>query len=504
MMRMLAATAVLAVLPLAAGADPQGARLPRSSPEAQGIPSSAIAAFVDAAEAKIDALHSVMIVRHGAVVAEGWWAPYQPDDPHMLYSLSKSFTSTGIGLAAAEGKLTIDDPVLQYFPEDAPAEPGTNLKAMRIRDLLAMSTGQHAEDLRGFSFTKGTEPLTRTFLALPVAHKPGTHFLYNTPATYMLSAIVKKATGTDLMEYLRPRLFEPLGIKSPAWEKSRDGITVGGFGLKITTEDIARFGQLYLRQGKWNGRQVVPAAWVLAATARQVSNGSSPQSDWEQGYGYQFWRCRNGAFRGDGAFGQFCVVMPEQDVVVAITSGTRDLQGVMNLVWEHLFPALKPAALPARASEGAALSRRLAGLRLPVQPGQASSPRAASVSGKVYSFPPGDEKVESARVDFGADGATLAVTADGREWRVPCGAGAWRRGGRLAAPDGSDQPTACSGAWTADDTYVARIWLSETPYRLTATLRFADEGRLTLDREFNVVLGDASPKRPTLVGAAAP
>jgi CubicO group peptidase (beta-lactamase class C family) len=179
----------------------------------------------------------------------------------------------------------------------------------------------------------GDERLTRAFLALPVAHKPGTHFLYNTPATYMLSAILQKATGTDLMDYLRPRLFEPLGIRNPSWEKSRDGITLGGYGLKVTTEDIARFGQLYLRKGQWRGKPLVPAAWVAVATARQTSNGSSPTSDWEQGYGYQFWRCRHGAYRGDGAFGQFCIVMPEQDTVVAITSGTRDLQGVLDLVW---------------------------------------------------------------------------------------------------------------------------------------------------------------------------
>ena len=205
-----AALALLAALP-ALGADHAPPPLPRSAPEAQGIPSPAIKAFLEAAEAKIDALHSVMILRHGVVVAEGWWAPYEKDDPHVMFSLSKSFTSTGIGLAAAEGKLTIDDPVLPYFPEDAPVEPSANLKAMRVRDLLAMSTGQHADDLQKFSFTgPGDERLTHAFLALPVAHKPGTHFLYNTPATYMLSAILKKATGTDLLDYLGPRLFQPL------------------------------------------------------------------------------------------------------------------------------------------------------------------------------------------------------------------------------------------------------------------------------------------------------
>src|SRR5712692_2615486 len=213
----LVAVFLLAGVP-AASADDGPAGRPRSSPEAQGIPSSALLAFVNAAEAKIDALHSFMVVRHGYVVAEGWWSPYEKGDPHMLFSLSKSFTSTGIGLAAAEGRLTIDDPVLPYFPEDAPVDPSANLKAMRVRDLLAMSTGQHADDLQKFSFA-GDERLTRAFLALPVAHKPGTHFLYNTPATYMLSAILQKATGTDVMDYLRPRLFEPLVIGNLSGEK---------------------------------------------------------------------------------------------------------------------------------------------------------------------------------------------------------------------------------------------------------------------------------------------
>ena len=494
------ALALLASLPALGAENGAATRLPRGAPEAQGIPSPAIKAFLDAAEAKIDALHSVMILRHGVVVAEGWWSPYQKDDPHVMFSLSKSFTSTGIGLAAAEGKLTIDDPVLPYFPEDAPAEPSPNLKAMRVRDLLAMSTGQHADDLQKFSFTgPGDERLTHAFLALPVAHKPGTHFLYNTPATYILSAILHKATGTDLYDYLGPRLFAPLGITDATWEKSRDGITLGGYGLKIRTEDIARFGQLYLRKGVWNGKQILPAAWIAQATARQTSNGSNPASDWDQGYGYQFWRCRHGAFRGDGAFGQFCVVMPEQDAVVAITSGTRDLQGVLDLVWAHILEPMKAGALPANPTGRADLRRKLAALKLPPQDGRPTSPRASSVSGRTYVFPANDDKVESARLDVEGESATIVMKVAGREGRVLCGAGAWRRGGTLPGADGTDQAAAASGAWTADDTYVARVYLNETPFRVTVTMRFTDDG-LVMDREYNVSLGSQPTKRTQLVG----
>ena len=317
--------------------------MPRSAPEAQGVSSAGILSFIEAADRSIESMNSFMLVRHGHVVAEGWWAPYRAEAPHSLYSLSKSFTSTAVGLAIAEGKLSLDDEVLKFFPDDAPAEPSNNLKAMRVSDLLRMSTGQQSEPAR-----TSNEPWTKTFLAQPVPFKPGTHFLYNTSATYMLSAIVQKATGTTVLDYLRPRLFEPLGIEHPTWETSPQGISAGGYGLSIRTEDIARFGQLYLQKGNWQGKQLVPESWVEAATSRQTSNGSNPQSDWDQGYGYQFWRCRHGAYRGDGAFGQYCVVMPEQDAVVAITSGVKDMQAVLNLVWDKLLPAMSPSPLSRR------------------------------------------------------------------------------------------------------------------------------------------------------------
>jgi CubicO group peptidase (beta-lactamase class C family) len=258
--------------------------LPRSSPEAQGVSSSGVLAFVEAADKDIDSLHSVMLVRHGKVVAEGWWSPYDAGTPHALFSLSKSFTSTAVGLAVADGKLSVDDEVLKFFPDDAPAEPGKNLKAMRVSDLLRMSTGHQTEPS-----LRREQHWAKKFLAQPVPFKPGTHFLYNTSATYMLSAIVQKATGRTVLEYLRPRLFEPLGIEHPTWGTSPEGVSLGGYGLSVRTEDIARFGQLYLQKGTWEGKQLVPASWVEAATARQTSNGSNPKSDWDQGYGYQFW-----------------------------------------------------------------------------------------------------------------------------------------------------------------------------------------------------------------------
>lgn len=314
--------------------------LPRSTPEEQGVASVGILEFVQAADRQVNTMHSFMLVRHGHVIAEGWWKPETAETPHVLWSLSKSFTSTAVGLAVEEGKLRIDDLVLKFFPDDAPADPSANLKAMRVRDLLTMSTGHQDEPRLG-----SDEPWVKTFLAHPVPHKPGTHFRYNTPATYMLSAIVQKVTGQTVLEYLSPRLFEPLGIAPPKWDASPQGISIGGYGLFLRTEDIAKFGQLYLQKGKWNGEQLIPESWINQATSKQVSNGSDPERDWDQGYGFQFWRCRHNAYRGDGKDGQFCIVIPELDVVVSMTADTRDLQGQLSLVWDKLLPAIHEQAI---------------------------------------------------------------------------------------------------------------------------------------------------------------
>ena len=319
-----------------------GQPLPRSTPEAQGISSRAIQDFVSTVD-KIDTLHSFMLVRHGHVIAEGWWKPEAPDKPHVLWSLSKSFNSTAVGLAIAEGKLSLDDPVLKFFPADAPAEPSENLKAMKVRDLLTMTCGHDVE-----ARSPGG-PAVKNFLAQPVPHPPGTHFLYNTLGSYTLSAIVTKATGQTTLEFLKPRLFEPLGIDHPEWGSSPEGNSLGGYGLKLCTEDIAKFGQLYLQKGQWHGKQLLPESWVEQATRKQVPNDQEGHSkigiDWVQGYGFQFWRCTHNAFRGDGANGQLCVIIPEKDVVIAITADTNKFQDEMNAIWDKLFPAFQAEPL---------------------------------------------------------------------------------------------------------------------------------------------------------------
>ncbi len=490
--------------------------LPRSTPEAQGISATNILDFVEAADQQSDTTHAIqsfMLVRHGHVVAEGWWSPYGPDIPHKLFSLSKSFTSTAVGLAIAEGKLSLDDPVISFFADDAPADPSAHLKAMRVRDLLIMSSGQNLDtvtrlgDVMRNSAHSG-ESITKAFLAAPVECKPGTLFIYNTPGSYMLSAIVQKATGETVRDYLRPRLFDPLGIKNPTWDASPQGISFGGVGLSIRTEDIAQFGLLYLQKGRWNGKQLLPASWVEKATARQTSNGSDPTSDWDQGYGYQFWRCRHGLYRGDGAFGQYCIVMPEQDAVVAITSGTRDMQAVMNLVWDKLLPAMQPTPLPASPAADQELKRALAGLMLHQPQGAATTAIASEVSGKTYLFPTNAQNIDAVKFEFKGSEATLIVRSLGHEHRIACGSGVWKKqrtafvaGAEewVAAP--AEQPVAASGAWTADDTYTIKLAYYETPLAITLTCRFAGDRMLSLNVEYSVQL--VATSNPTLQNGEA-
>lgn len=464
--------------------------LPRATPESQGVSSAGLLSLVEALD-RMEHVHGLVVLRHGAVIAEGWWSPYDAGTPHELYSLSKSFTSTAVGLAVAEGKVAVDDPVLRHLGDQAPEAPSANLKAMRVRDLLCMATGHQAEP-----------PVTpdaisaRSFLAAPVPFKPGTHFLYNTPATFMQSAIVQKVTGKTVHEYLRPRLLGPLGIEGSTWDANAEGISLGGYGLRLRTEDVARFGQMLLRKGRSpRGKALLPAAWVEAASARQVSNGSNPSSDWEQGYGYQFWRCRHGAYRGDGAFGQFCIVMPSQDMVVAVTSGLGDMQAVLDRVWENVLPAVGGTS-PRKVRN--ALADRLHGLVIKTVPGSRSSVRAASALGRTVRLAPNDAGWESLRLEENAGGGwDMAWMIRGRETRIRCGHGSWTRSqGVLGlSPRGGlgplgSEPLAASAAWTSDDTFSATIHVCSTPFRAHVSVQCDGHG---VRVEARMPLGFGSP-----------
>jgi hypothetical protein len=298
---------------------------------------------------------------------------------------------------------------------------------------------------------------------------------------------------------LQPRLFAPLGIENPTWESCPRGINVGGWGLMITTEGIARFGQFYLQQGQWQGQQLVPAAWVAEATAKHIANGSDPASDWAQGYGYQFWRCRHNVYRGDGAFGQYCVVFPEQEAVLAITSAVGNMQAVLDLIWEHLLPAMQATALTADAPSQQALQQKLASLAIPPLTGAVNSPLAASLSGKTYRFAANDQGVASLTFNFADTGCTLTIGDQQGEHSICVGASAWQMG-HTHFDSPVTRPVAASGAWADEHTYKLQLCFYTTPFQPTLTFRFAGDS-VTYDFQNNVAFGPL--QRPPLVGHLA-
>ncbi len=479
-------------------------QLPQSTPAAQGIDPAAISAFIEAIEANKLEVHSFILLRHGHQVAQGWWQPYQADLPHMLFSLSKSFTSTAVGLAVHEGLLTVDDRVIDFFPDELPATVSDNLAAMRVRHLLTMTTG-HAEDTLNRTVRATDQNWVNKFLSLPVEHEPGAPFVYNSGATYMLSAIVQKLTGQPLVDYLRPRLFDPLGIDYAVWESCPLGINTGGWGLNITTDAIARFGQLYLQKGVWQGQQLIPAAWVAAATSYQTpNNGDTPE--WAQGYGYQFWMCRHNAYRGDGAFGQYCVVMPEQDAILAMTSGVGNMQAVLDQVWTHLLPAMGTDAVAVDAGAQRALEETLTNLALPTISGAATTPIATALSGQRFEFhdvpksdDPRDLPLKRIAFTFEDERTICHLEDSAGQHEIACGYGKWLKGSTTYYQPSGQQVAGC-GAWTADDTYTMKIQFIERPFSVTATCRFID-GELHYQSQMNVSFGPVDA--PVLVGQLA-
>lgn len=466
-------------------------RLPRTAPESAGVDPAALADLVH----RLDALggaHSLMVLRHGSVVAESWWAPHAPEHRHLMFSVSKAFTAVAVGLAVAEGRLSLDDRVVDLLPDDVPADPGPPLRAMRVRHLLTMTSGHVADSLRAAERRRDrpTGRWVQAVLADPVEHEPGTLFVYDTGATYLLSAILHRLTGERLLDYLRPRLLEPLGIHGATWEQDPDGIDLGGTGLAVTTEDLAAFGELLLRRGRWGDRQLVPEAWVDAAAAWQVD--SAPQqwdADWQLGYGYQLWRCTpSGAYRADGAFGQLAVVWPEHDAVVVLTSGSAHVQGQLGAVWASLRGAFAPAPGAGGGAGGEPLT--FPDLAAPVPTGQARSPREADLldaSWRLAGEGPASAELPDLRVRREADDV-LVVDAGGRT--VRCGHGRWLTGGLDAGSEeaaGGDA-VAAAYAWTAPDELEVRVARLGSPYTWTTRVAVG-HGDVEVTVDQNVAFG---------------
>jgi len=405
-------------------------KLPRSNPEVEGVSSDSIIKFIDAAGNSQHEMHSIMILRHGKVIAEGWWKPYSAELKHTMYSVSKTFTSTAVGFAVAEKRLSLNDKVVSFFPAQLPDTVSTNLNELTVKDLLSMSVGQQP-DPTALAIT-GSSPWVSSFMRMPIVNKPGTKFLYNSLGSYMLSAIVQKVTGQRVVDYLRPRLFEPLGIEGMDWETDPMGINSGGWGLRVKTEDMAKVGQLYLQKGKWNGQQLLPASWIEEATTKKIDQAPEmPQaqkdsSDWNQGYAYQIWRSRNNGYRADGAFGQYILVLPEKDAIIVITSESPNMQDELNIVWKYLLPAFREKALPTSKST-AELKQILSKLSLRPPP-KSASPLEKTISGKTFSIESNDPGIAALTFNFKTNSCDLSIKTDTATYDIQFGNGEWKPG----------------------------------------------------------------------------
>ena len=472
------AISTLALAAIAAAAAAQTGDLPRVAPEDEGIPSQAVAELLDSLTSlPLTETHSVVIARHGKIVAEIYPDPIKPQYKHTMYSCSKTFVAAGVGLAIADGLLDLSDRVVTFFPESAPQQVSPELDAMTVEHLLTMTSGIEPDwNLRGL-----TPHWTAAMLAKK-AGQPGATFQYDSMCSYLLSAIVQKVTGTTLLEYLKAKLFNPMNITDVQWEYSPEGCSTGGWGLYIQPESLAKFGILLTSQGRWNGQQLIPAEWVELMTTPKVRTNTLD-------YCYHTWAAEYPrSFRADGALGQYILMEPESQIVVVITECTLG-NGVRQreLVWETLMPQLSDTPLPHSAST-AELRAKQTTYSLPTPKGQRQNPEAESeAAGKTYRLD--DNRLGWTAISICPADSALQVsltTADGVTTQLACGFERWITTATTAYPPYSisaigkfngidrDFHMAASYAWSDTGQLTLRIQYADWVSAVTASLDFHD------------------------------
>lgn len=403
--------------------------LERSTPEAEGVSSQGIIDFLDGMNAEGLEAHSFMFLRHGKVIAEGWWKPYGPDFTHLMYSASKSVTSLGIGIAIDEGRLQVTDKVISFFPEYVTDSISENMKILTVKDLLTMSVGQTQDP--AYIFQRGPEDWIWGFLHTEPVHTPGTVMMYNNFATFMLSAIIQKVTGQKLFNYLETRLFDPLDIKNIEWDFNDMGINQGMIGSHLHTEDLAKFGQLALQKGRWGNKQIVSAEYIEEAGKNQITtnNEGKPEdelNDGEKGYGYQYWRGSHNSFRMDGMGGQLVIVMPDYDAVVVLTSNVSSSNDEMEQVWKHLVPAMEEEAIAANLELNQKLDETLESLTcLPDMETNISSELIAAISGEKIAMDENQMGIKGLSFTFDNDKCNIAIEKEESTTHIIAGIGEW-------------------------------------------------------------------------------
>jgi len=404
-------------------------KLPRSTPENEGVSSSQIIDFLNAIDTGRVELHSFMFIRHGKVIAEGWWDPYGPDYKHIMFSASKTFTATAVGLAVSESRLKITDKVISFFPYSQPDSISNYMKELTVQNLLTMSVGQDPEP----RVMGNNGDWIKTFLKTPPVHKPGTVFKYNNTATFMLSAIVQQVTGQTVFDYLQTRIFRPLAIRGIDWDLTPQGITLGMIGLRLRTEDMAKFGQLLLQNGVWNGKQLITKEWVKEATSYKIPTSLSDNkdslklSDWGLGYCYQMWRGKNNTVRLDGMGGQFVVLIPEKDAIVVLTANAKNTQDELNLVHNYLIPSIKSEKpLPENPDLLSILRKKGATLNLkPFVAVASKSEFASKISEKEFVLEKNNQNIQSVFFTFSGGECSFAIKKDDNISVIKCSSEGW-------------------------------------------------------------------------------
>jgi CubicO group peptidase (beta-lactamase class C family) len=439
-------------------------RFPTSTPSAEGVDPAALLALLDGLGSTPGVEpHGLIVHRHGRRILEGYWAPHVAGTKRLVYSLSKTFTGTALGLQLGEGRLALDDLVSDHLPDEFDDAVDERTRRMRIRHLASMSSGHDHETVVEASQVDPEHPV-RGFLHLPPQAEPGTLFMYNQPPVLALATILQRLAGERLVDYLRPRLFEPLGIEGLRWAQAHPGVDLGYSGVFTDLDAVARLGQLYLDDGMWNGERLLPEGWVATASSVQTPNPERVEPDWQQGYGFQLWRSRHG-YRGDGAFGQYMVVLPEHDTVVAFFSSTVDMQVVLDLLWEVLLPAMHDGPVD---GDDAALAARVESLALPPAARDRGGAPVGAVSLRCEPAPPGTITHRTITSVELAD-RRLTVYEGERSITLPISEG-W------ATSDDGDVAT--SATQLADGQVHVDLLFVHTPHRMAITLSPA-EGTFT-------------------------
>ncbi len=464
----------------------------KAAPESQGVTSRAIMEWVHEIS-KLDSVNSYMLLRHDRVISQAWWEPYKPEYHHELFSISKSFVSAAIGIAQGEGLLKIGDRLVDFFPEEASPLISERMKRVTLRHLLSMSSGHRTCPM---GMIKPQTNWVREFLISTLEFEPGTHFAYNTAGSYMLAAVIRKVSGENVLEYLQSRLFHPLGIRDAKWDTCPLGTSLGGWGLWLKTEDILRFGRLLLHEGNWNGTQLIPADYVREAVSFQIDNSANHWPDWKLGYGFQFWRTSFNSFRADGACGQYILVMPEKDLVLAVNSGLSNMQDLLTLFWKTVYPELSDGPLPENPEMLKELNDLENSRRIPPP---AKTP-AALIPDGAYSLAPNTLGLDGVEFRFAEEYCTVVLQWHDREpEELTAGYGVYLQN-RIQLDDDEIRITEAGAAWLSDNTLMIQVCSVETPYRDHYFFRFCG-GALEMDRESNLYF--LHRKWPRLTGLSA-